>query len=175
MFDVETFVADCTAALAEAQPMLAVKEVLARAVARPDDVASVVKAEAGVEVLHRSPQLTVASVVIPPGLPQTLPHDHRLWALVGIYGGQEDNTFFRRLEAGLEKSGGRSLRVSDTLAMGDDTVHAIQNPLGKSALAAIHVYGGDLIGTARSMWTVPGYEEQPYDDTKVVGPGGIRQ
>jgi predicted metal-dependent enzyme (double-stranded beta helix superfamily) len=60
------------------------------------------------------------------------------------------------------------------LAMGDDTIHAIRNPLDHSALAAIHVYGGDLIGAARSMWTRPSYDEQPYDDTKVVGPGGFR-
>jgi predicted metal-dependent enzyme (double-stranded beta helix superfamily) len=53
--------------------------------------------------------------------------------------------------------------------MGDDTVHAIQNPLGHSALAAIHVYGGDIVGTARSMWSVPGYEEQPYDASAVLG------
>jgi hypothetical protein len=64
--------------------------------------------------------------------------------------------------------------MSDTLAVGDDTVHAVQNPLGHSALAVIHVYGGDLLGTARSIRTVPGYEEQPYDDTKVLG-SRIRQ
>ena len=94
--------------------------------------------------------------------------------IVGVYGGQEDNRFFRRTEGGLEESGGRSLRVSETLAMGDDTIHAIQNPLDHSALAAIHVYGGDLLAMARSMWTVPGHEEQPYDETKVLG-ARIRQ
>lgn len=46
--------------------------------------------------------------------------------------------------------------------------------LGHEALAAIHVYGGDLIAAERSMWTGPGYDEQPYDDTKVLGRGGIR-
>jgi predicted metal-dependent enzyme (double-stranded beta helix superfamily) len=55
------------------------------------------------------------------------------------------------------------------------TIHAICNPLARGATAAIHVYGGDLVGAERSMWTRPGYEEQPYDDTKVVGRGGIRE
>jgi predicted metal-dependent enzyme (double-stranded beta helix superfamily) len=170
MFDCDAFVAECRSALGEDRPMLAVKEVLERAVSRPDDVASGLKAEPGVSVLHRSPELTVISVVVPAGAPPTLPHDHRMWALVGIYGGQEDNRFFRRSTAhGLDESGGRSLHVSDTLVMGDDTIHAIQNPLEHSALAAVHVYGGDLIGATRSLWTVPGYEEQPYDDTKVLG------
>jgi predicted metal-dependent enzyme (double-stranded beta helix superfamily) len=174
MFDVESFVADCRAALAESKPMLAVKEVLERAVATPADVGSALHAAPGVAVLHRSDDLTVATVVIPAGAPQSLPHDHRMWALVGIFGGQEDNQFFRRVDGGLEESGGRSLRVSDTLAMGDDTVHAIRNPLGHDALAALHVYGGDLIAAERSMWTVPGYEEQPFEDTKVIG-APIRQ
>jgi len=174
MFDAETFVAECQDALSEPQPMLAVKEVLERAVAAPDAVASGLRAKPGVAVLHRSPELTVASVMVPAGVPASLPHDHRMWALVGVYGGQEDNQFFRRERGGLAESGGRSLHVSDTLLMGDDTIHAICNPLARGATAAIHVYGGDLVGVERSMWTRPGYEEQPYDDTKVVGRGGIR-
>jgi predicted metal-dependent enzyme (double-stranded beta helix superfamily) len=169
VFDPEVFVAECQAALGGPQPMLAVKDILERAVAQPDEVASGLRADPGVAVLHRSPALTVISVVIPAGSRASLPHDHRMWALVGIYGGQEDNQFFRRADGGLEESGGRSLAVSDTLAMGDDTIHAIQNPLGHSALAAVHVYGGDLVGAARSMWTLPGYDEQPYEDTAVLG------
>jgi predicted metal-dependent enzyme (double-stranded beta helix superfamily) len=174
VFDVDAFVAQCQTALAESQPMLAIKEILDRAVADPDAVATALHAEPGVGVLHRNADLTVVSVVVPAGLPQSLPHDHRMWALVGIYGGQEDNQFFRRADSGLVESGGRSLRVSDTLAMGDDTIHAIHNPLDRSALAAIHVYGGDLIGAERSMWTRPNYDEEPYDETKVVGRGGFR-
>ena len=175
MFVVDEFVAECRAALTESQPILAVKEILDRAVADPGAVATGLRAEPGVALLHRSADLTVLSVVIPAGVPQTLPHDHRMWALVGIFGGQEDNQFFRRAESGLTESGGRSMRVSETLAMGDDMIHAIRNPLGHESLAALHVYGGDLVAAERSMWTQPGYTEQPYNDTKVIGTGGIRQ
>jgi predicted metal-dependent enzyme (double-stranded beta helix superfamily) len=176
VFDVDNFVAECRAALRESQPMLAVKDIVERAVADPNAIATSLHAEPGVAALHRSDDLTVLSVVIPAGLRQTLPHNHRMWALVGIYEGQEDNQFFRRADSGLADSGGRSLRVSDTLAMGDDVIHAIQNPLERSALGAIHVYGGDLIGmgAGRSMWTRPDYDEQPYDDTAVIG-APIRQ
>jgi predicted metal-dependent enzyme (double-stranded beta helix superfamily) len=175
VFDIESFVTACRSALAEPQPMLAVKEVLERAVSAPRAVAAALHADAGVTLLHRSENLTVLSVNVPPGLPATLPHDHRMWALVGIYGGQEDNSFFRRADGGLLESGGRSIKPSDTLAMGEDTIHAICNPLSHSALAAIHVYGGDLVAAERSMWTRPGYDEQPYDDKKVLGPGGMKQ
>ena len=174
MFDVDGFVADCRTSLTESHPALAVKELLGRAVAEPDAVATALQAEPGVVVLHRSPDLTLLSVVIAAGLPPTLPHDHRMWAVVGIYGGQEDNQFFRRADGTLVDSGGRSLGASDTLAMGDDMIHAIHNPLQHSALAAIHVYGGDLVAAERSMWTRPDFDEQPYDDTKVLSGGGIR-
>jgi len=115
-----------------------------------------------VDVLHADDELTVVHVVIPPGLPPTLPHDHRMWAVVGIFDGQEDNEFFRRPAGVLEPSGGRSLRSGETVAMGADTIHAIQNPSSASALRALHVYGGNLVGQARSMWTDPGTEE-PYE------------
>jgi len=169
VFDVDGFIAECLAANTEASPQLAIKEILQRAVASPDDLASSLNAKPGVAVMYRDANLTIASVVVPAGAPRSLPHDHRIWALVGIYGGQEDNHFFRRATSGLEESGGRSLKVSDTLAMGTEAIHAIENPLSGSSLAAIHVYGGDLIATERSMWTLPEYDEQPYDDTKVLG------
>ena len=169
MFDVDAFIAECLAANSEATPQLAIKEILERAMAGPGEVASSLKAKPGVELLFRATDLTILSVVVPAGAPRSLPHDHRMWALVGIYGGQEDNHFFRRSGRGLDGSGGRSLQVSDTLAMGAETIHTIENPLERSSLAALHVYGGDLMGATRSMWTVPDHEEQPYDDTKVLG------
>jgi len=175
MFDVDVFVAECQAALAESQPMLAMKDILDRAVTEPDAIAAALRPEPGVALLHRSPELTVINVVVPAGLPATPPHDHRMWALVGIYGGQEDNHFFRRVDGGLAESGGRSLSVADTLAMGDNTIHAIRNPLDHSQLAALHIYGGDLLGAERSMWTGPNYDEQPYDERRVIGKDGVKQ
>ncbi len=173
MFDAERFVADCQVALAESGSMLAVKEVLDRTLTGPDLTAGWGE-DPGVTVVHHGPTLTVATVVIPAGAPASLPHDHRMWALVGIAGGQEDNSFFRRAGAGLEARGGRSVRAGESLAMGDDTVHAIHNPLTHGALAAIHVYGGDLVTTPRSMWTEPDHAEQPYDDQQVLRGGGFR-
>ena len=40
-------------------------------------------------------RLTVLNVVWAPGMVLP-PHDHRMWAAIGIYAGQEDNEFFRR-------------------------------------------------------------------------------
>ena len=176
MFDLDAFIVECRNALGEAQPVLAVKDIIGRAVADPAAVAKALP-DKGVTVMVRDPDLTVISVVVPGGTSKSrsIPHDHRMWAVVGIYAGQEDNQFFRRADNSLVDSGGRSLRVSDSLALGSDTIHAIHNPLHHSSLAAIHVYGGDLLGAERSMWTDPGYVEQPYDETKVVGRVGFKQ
>lgn len=174
MFDVDGFVAECQTARAESPSMLAVQEVLNRALAKPDEVATALRAERGAAVLHRGDDLTILSIVVPSKSRQSLPHDHRMWAVVGVYEGREDNQFFRRSNRGLVESGRRSVGVSETLAMGDDTIHAVRNPLEHGALAALHVYGGDLIGADRSMWTSLTGDEEPYDDTRMMGPGGFK-
>ncbi|MFP5318003.1 MAG: hypothetical protein ACLGI2_06865 [Acidimicrobiia bacterium] len=58
MFDVDTFVSDCIAARAEAEPRLAVKDVLERAVADPSVADALPVTRAEIERLHVSPDLT---------------------------------------------------------------------------------------------------------------------
>ena len=48
-----------------------------------------------ITLLHHSPELTVLNVVWAPQM-ELYPHDHRMWAAIGIYEGIEDNAFFRR-------------------------------------------------------------------------------
>src|SRR5690606_24889880 len=128
MFDLDTFLADCVDATTESQPRLALKELLARAVAEPDAVARALPAtRAGIERLHVSPELTVLKVVWGPGM-RIFPHDHRMWAAIGIYGGQEDNSFYRRSPEGVVPSGGTELVERDATLLGDDTIHAVHNP-----------------------------------------------
>ena len=45
---------------------------------------------------HTSDELTVLHVVWPPTV-DLMPHDHMMWASIGLYGGREDNRFFRVL------------------------------------------------------------------------------
>ncbi|MCA1696687.1 MAG: hypothetical protein LC749_19295, partial [Actinobacteria bacterium] len=97
MFDVEEFVAECRAALCEQQPAVATKELLDRALSDPAsiDEALGVPDRGGVVPLHRSDDLTILQIVWPPRV-SLFPHEHRMWAANGIYGGREDNTFYRR-------------------------------------------------------------------------------
>lgn len=162
MFDVDELVAGCRAALDEDQAALAVRDVLRRTLARPAEVGDVLRPSlGGITLLHRSPDLTVLDAVWAPGM-TLFPHDHRMWAVIGIYAGQEDNGFYRREGTGLTPSGGKSIAEGDVLVLGDDVIHSVTNPLGRLT-AAIHVYGGDFVEQERSTWGPGPVVERPYD------------
>ena len=90
------------------------------------------------------------------------PHDHRMWAVIGMYGGQEDNAFFRRVPGGLEPAGGRELPAREVLVLGEEAIHSVANSR-KDFAVALHVYGGDFFSVARSEWDLETYEERPRD------------
>src|SRR5687768_17287694 len=103
MFDVERLIADCHAGLRDARPEAAVREVVERAVAEPGAVERLLGTPTlgGITTLHHSSELTVLHVIWAPGM-AIYPHDHRMWAVIGLYGGREDNVFYRRTAGGLE-------------------------------------------------------------------------
>src|SRR5215472_17368389 len=171
MFDLDQFIADLRAALGE-RSRQALKEVVARAVSDP---ASLVRQlgepeEATVQLLHAAPDLTVLNVVWAPKA-VTLPHDHRMSAVIGMYGGREDNTFWRRLanptRFQIELAGGQALGTGDVTILGREVVHSVVNPLTKIS-GAIHVYDGEFLTVQRSMWDAETLVEQPYDINAVA-------
>jgi predicted metal-dependent enzyme (double-stranded beta helix superfamily) len=46
-------------------------------------------------LLHHNDDLTVLHVVWAPKM-NLYRHEHRMWAVIGIYAGEEQNEFFRR-------------------------------------------------------------------------------
>ena len=161
MLDVEDLVAECLEAVAEDEPRKAVRGVLERTLAGGQLAGTLGRQPGGLNVLYNAPELTILNVVWPP-LFSLLPHDHRMWAAIGIYGGREDNTFYRRAGSTILTSGGKELAEGDVLLLGDDTIHAVHNPR-RAYTGAVHVYGGDFIGTPRSQWDPKRLEEEPYD------------
>lgn len=167
MFDLDQFVADCRAARATDRTSKTICEVIRRAVSDP---AAMLKTlgepnRAGIGELYRSPDLSIVNVVWAPRM-MAMPHNHHMWAAIGVYGGREDNIFWRRVaEAGcsqLEAAGARSLGVKDVLPLGDDIIHSVINPTSKFT-AAIHVYGGDFFRAHRSEWDPETLSEQRFD------------
>jgi predicted metal-dependent enzyme (double-stranded beta helix superfamily) len=166
MFNLDQFISDCRAALAESTPEQAMKEILERAIATPSDVESALGTprEGQITTLHHGADLTILNVVWTPGM-AIYPHDHRMWALIGIYGGREDNTFYRRSARGLDVAGGKQLDTGDTTLLGKALIHAVANPL-RMFTSALHIYGGDFFGTPRSDWDPDTLEERPFDITR---------
>jgi predicted metal-dependent enzyme (double-stranded beta helix superfamily) len=170
MFDLDRFIADCREAVIADRSHKLVREVVARAVSDP---AAVLKGlgepqRAALQPLHRSDDLTILSVVWGPMM-TIMPHNHRTWAVIGVYSGREDNIFWRRPAAGtggrLEAAGAKALSSRDAEPLGPNIIHSVTNPIGKLT-AAIHVYGGDFYSIARSEWDPETLLEHPYDIEK---------
>lgn len=163
MFNLDRFIAECRDAVGRPSPELAIKEILERAVASPSEVEAALGTPRRGEIatLHHDRDLTILNVIWAPGM-VIYPHNHRMWALIGLYGGREDNTFYRRSADGLQRAGGRELGVRDTTLLGKDIIHSVANPL-RTFTGALHIYGGDFFGTPRSEWDPETLEERPWD------------
>ena len=160
---VDDIVARCRAALDEHTPVLAVRDVLDELVADPaalDQAVGPVEL-GGISPVYNADDLTILRVAWTPGMALN-PHEHRMWAVIGMYGGQEDNAFYRRAPQGLELSGGKDVVAGDVLVLGDDVIHSVANSRREFAVA-LHVYGGDFFSGARSEWDFGTYEERPRD------------
>ena len=168
MFDLDRFTEHCYAALDESTPDRAAREIVAKAIDNPAAVMATLgdPERAGVTVLHRSDRLTVLNLVWGPEM-RLMPHNHNMWAAIGIYTGAEINTFWRRAETGLQQLGDKEPGVRDATWLGETAIHSVTNPLTKLT-GALHVYGGDFFAPGRSEWDPETLEEAPYDSDKLV-------
>ncbi|MDB5871477.1 MAG: metal-dependent protein of the double-stranded beta helix superfamily-like protein [Ramlibacter sp.] len=163
MFSKEEFIADCRSALQSASPGKAIKEIAERAVSDP---AAAVRAlgtpsKAGLIPLYQSDELTILNVVWAPGM-SLFPHDHRMWAVIAVYQGREDNAFFKRTAGGLVPAGEKHLDAGDAVLLGARTVHAVTNPLDRLT-GALQVYGGDFFKVSRSEFDPVTMQERPFE------------
>lgn len=167
--DIDRFVEECVAANREVDAQAAAQEVLARAVHSPGAVMTAMgePSRAGITVLHHTDTLTIFAAAWPPQM-TLMPHDHLMWANIGIYSGREDNIFWRRQDEGIKAFGADALFEGDTTALPVDAIHSVTNPLRKFT-AAIHIYGGDFFETRRSLWDPETLEEKPSDGEIIRG------
>lgn len=170
MFDKDQFIADCRSALDEATPEKAVREVVAREMSDP---AAVLKGlgepeAGGVQLIYKSPDLTIINAIWSKFM-TILPHNHEMWAVIGVYTGREDNIFWRRIKdedgGRIEAAGAKALCEKDAEPLGKDIIHSVTNPVRRLS-GAIHVYGGDFFGIDRSEWDPESLLERPYDISK---------
>ncbi len=167
MFDTDRFVDDCRDALDQGDAHKAVRELLSSAVSEPGDVLKALgePSEAGFLKLHHADDLTILNVVWAP-LMTLMPHNHNMWAVIGVYTGREDNIFWRRVDGNrVEAAGATAMSAREVHPLGKDVIHSVTNPIPRLT-GAIHVYGGDFFAVERSEWDPETLTERAYDVDK---------
>lgn len=171
-FDLEAFIAECRSALCEDHPERAMREVTERATSEPAALLAALgePKRAEIQRLHQTPDLTVLNVIWAPYM-TLMPHEHRMWAVIGIYSGREDNIFWRRIRdeprGRIEAAGARALSTGDVVSLGRDIIHSVTNPIPRLT-AALHIYGGDFFAQSRSEWDPETLLERPFDVERTV-------
>lgn len=167
MFDLENFVEDCKTAVRNDPTHKSVAEILKSHMSDPSAVMDAVgePTSGGLNAIYKSPELTILNVVWKPEM-VLMPHDHNMWAVIGIYSGREDNIFWRRLEddpeGRIEAAGAKALSAGDVTPLGKDVIHSVTNPISKYT-GALHVYGGDFFEAERLEWEAEGLTERRWD------------
>ena len=159
---VDDIVDRCSAALTEHTPALAVRDVLDELVAAPEalDHALGPITFGGITTLHNADDLTILRVAWTPGMALN-PHEHRMWAVIGMYGGQRRQ---RVLSPGGKRArapGGRELPAGDVLVLGDDVIHSVANSRQRIHGRPPRVRRRLLLGS-RSEWDFETFEERPH-------------
>ena len=167
MFKLDKFIEDCRGAVRETDSHTAVRELVTEAVSDPAALMGELGTpeRGGVHRLHVADDLTILNLVWAPRM--TLkPHNHNMWAVIGLYTGREDTIFWRQVkdaEGGLvEAAGAKSLGEREVAPLGKDIVHSVTNPLDRCT-GALHVYGGNFFDEPRSEWSPETLLEEPYN------------
>jgi predicted metal-dependent enzyme (double-stranded beta helix superfamily) len=173
MFNLQQFVDECRAALSDPKATQKVKALIKKAISEPAAVrdafanAEAVERQGPITFACRDAELSVADVTTPPGLRSPV-HNHKMWAVIGVYEGQEHNKFYQYEDGDLHENGERLLRKGDIVVLGPETIHAISNPLPTNS-SAIHVYGGDLVERPeRSLWNPHTFDREDYEITRLI-------
>jgi predicted metal-dependent enzyme (double-stranded beta helix superfamily) len=166
-FDIDRFVEECRAARKADPSHKLVREVVARAVSDPTALMAAIgePARAGINKIHVDDEITILNLVWGPTM-TVMPHNHNMWAVIGVYTGREDNIFWRKMpgapDGRLEAAGALALSAKDAHPFGRDIIHSVTNPI-RRLTGALHVYGGDLIHEERSEWDPETLLEGRYD------------
>lgn len=166
MFDKDQFVEDCKNAIPSGQK--AIREIVSKAVSNPTALFAELgePKKAGISPLFRSDDLTIINFAWAPNM-SLMPHNHEMFAVIGIYSGREDNVFWKRTEQSIVASGAKTLGAGDVATLGTNIIHSVMNPINKMT-CAIHVYGGDFFDAElpRSGWDHETLVEEPWNADK---------
>ena len=169
-FELDRFISHCKEAVDQPRPAEAVlglmREAMSDVAGVREELQSILGDSVSNAPLFRSSKLLILNTVLVPGL-VTPPHDHATWAVIGVYGGREDNTFYRKSTIGLEEIARKELRVGSSISLDPGVIHAVAN-LKEMPTLAIHAYGADLLTARRRMWHPHTLEACDYDSARFL-------
>ena len=172
MFNLDNFIESCESVVTNNETHLEIKEIVEKAVSDPESLMKAVgePSKTGASPIFSSSKLTIVNVVWAPWV-TIYPHNHNIWAVIGIYSGREDNIFWRRIsedkKGRIEAAGARSLCLGDVTPLGPDIIHSVNNPIPRNS-GAIHIYGGDFFHVEnRSEWDPEDLTEHEYNAENV--------
>jgi predicted metal-dependent enzyme (double-stranded beta helix superfamily) len=158
MLTPSAFIEGCTSCIASGGGPQEIARLLAQAIASQAANPGVWE---GDELLYRADDLLIANVTLPPGCRSPV-HDHGTWAVIGVSSGCEMQHFHESVDGRLVPSGEQAVRAGEVRVLPPRTIHAISNPLA-TPTRCVHVYGRDLITTARRMWHPESGLEMAFD------------
>jgi predicted metal-dependent enzyme (double-stranded beta helix superfamily) len=83
-----------------------------------------------------------------------MPHNHRMWAVIGIYTGREDNVFWRRLKGApnkIEAVGAKALCEMDAEPLGTDIIHSVISPISAGRKRRGYLYSVGSSSAVRAL------------------------
>ncbi len=164
--EIEDLVAQIRKSLPEGQAGVA--DTLRRLTSRPGKLIDILgePQEGGITPLYNDSQITIFNIVWAP-LMVLRPHDHNMWATIGVYGGREDNVFWEHTDGTIRPNGADSFGRGDVGSLSSDAIHSVINPMQKLT-GAIHVYGGDFYAPGRSQWEGEDLKQRPFDQAGLI-------
>ncbi len=171
-FNIETFAADCKAAMAASSDRHAAAAKLLQDTLDANDPRDMIAtlnaaippgADIGEMIVHQSPELTMLFARLPPRM-QSAIHDHTVFACIGQLSGSETNTIYEPTDdGGLREVRSQTVEAGQVLSLPADVVHRIENP-AEAPAASLHLYGGDFSAVAekRSLWSFEQHERKAF-------------
>jgi len=163
MFNKDVFINQCKEIAHLDDSHKRIKLILDEALKDPESIMKALgrPTSAGVEALYEAPNLSILNFVWAPGM-ELHPHNHNLWAIIGIYTGVEENTFYVRKDDEIVKQNSKNISTGNAMMLGKDVIHSVKNP-STEFTGGIHIYGGNFVGVERSQWDKGPREESPYN------------
>lgn len=163
MFNKETFIEQCKELALNDDGHKRIKDLLVDVLKDPDSIMTELgkPSKAGFDVLYAADNLSIINFTWAPGM-ELHAHNHNLWAVIGIYTGAEENTFYVKRDDTIVKQNSKDVTAGNVVMLGREVIHSVKNAT-KKFTGGIHIYGGDFINIKRSQWDNNSAKESAYD------------